>query len=208
MCARPADGFWHLQPITLYCNNWLICRPYVYITVHITDSYQMPIDPGLHVLHSRHCNGRCPRANTHLHGSPCKDRPRLFPRAHKRKASGGISGTNYSPKVSLKGCEKGPESILIYWPKRNRVSVYGSMCVCVFRLCLISVCLCLVRFLNGLGKWGEMLVISFPRSAIPKVRWQATWEARWEATYRKTTNKPNMKPGKKPHEKPHGQPAE
>ena len=47
--------------------------------------------------------------NAHLHGSPCKDRPRLFPRAHKREASGGISGTNYSPKVSLKGCEKGPD---------------------------------------------------------------------------------------------------
>ena len=51
-------------------------------------------------------------------------RPRPFPRAHKREASGGLSGTNYSPKVSMKGCKKGPELIDIYSPKRNRVSVY------------------------------------------------------------------------------------
>ena len=44
-----------------------------------------------------------------VHKTLTKDRPRLFPRAHKREASGGISGTNYSPKVSLKGCENGPE---------------------------------------------------------------------------------------------------
>ena len=30
------------------------------------------------------------------------DRPRPFPRAHKQEESDGVSGTNYSPKVSLK----------------------------------------------------------------------------------------------------------
>ena len=46
-----------------------------------------------------------------LHGSPCKEkgRPRPFPQARKREASGGAFGTINSPKVTLKGCEKGPE---------------------------------------------------------------------------------------------------
>ena len=46
---------------------------------------------------------------THLHGSPCMVRPLPFPRSHKREASGGFCRTKYSPKVSLKRCEKGPE---------------------------------------------------------------------------------------------------
>ena len=47
--------------------------------------------------------------NTHLHGSYCMVRPRPVLRAHKREASGGVFGTINSPKVTLKGCEKGPE---------------------------------------------------------------------------------------------------
>ena len=35
------------------------------------------------------------------HGSLFMVRPRPFIRAHKREASGVISGTNYSPKVCL-----------------------------------------------------------------------------------------------------------
>ena len=36
-----------------------------------------------------------------MHGSPYMCRPRPFPRAHKREASGGLFGTNYSPKSVL-----------------------------------------------------------------------------------------------------------
>ena len=43
------------------------------------------------------------RPNTSLHGSPVMDRPHPFSRA------GGKSGTKYSPKVCLKGCQKGSE---------------------------------------------------------------------------------------------------
>ena len=39
--------------------------------------------------------------NTRLHGSPFMDRPHPFPRAHKREASGGKSGTKYSPQSVL-----------------------------------------------------------------------------------------------------------
>ena len=53
--------------------------------------------------------GQHRQSNTHLHGSPCRVRPHPFPRAHKREESGGVFGTINSPKVTLKGCEKGPE---------------------------------------------------------------------------------------------------
>ena len=43
------------------------------------------------------------RPNTSLHGSPVMDRPHPYSRA------GGKSGTKYSPKVCLKGCQKGSE---------------------------------------------------------------------------------------------------
>ena len=46
---------------------------------------------------------------THLHGSPFMVRPRPFLRAHKQEASGGVFGPINSPKVTLKGSEKGPE---------------------------------------------------------------------------------------------------
>ena len=39
--------------------------------------------------------------HTHLHGSPFMVRPRPFPRAHKREASGGRLGTKYSPQSKL-----------------------------------------------------------------------------------------------------------
>ena len=42
-----------------------------------------------------------PFRNTHLHGSPFMVRPRPFPRAHKREASGGLLGTKYSPQTKL-----------------------------------------------------------------------------------------------------------
>ena len=47
--------------------------------------------------------------DTHLHGSPCRVRPRPFLQAHKQEASDGVFGTINSPKVTLKGSEKGPE---------------------------------------------------------------------------------------------------
>ena len=48
------------------------------------------------------------RIYTHLNCSPYMYRPHPFPRAHTQEASGGLFGTINSPKVSLKGCEKGP----------------------------------------------------------------------------------------------------
>ena len=69
--------------------------------------------------------------HTHLHGSPYMDRPRPFPRAHKREASGGFSGTINSPQSNIERMREGPEWIVIYSPKRNRVSVYSNLYHCI-----------------------------------------------------------------------------
>ena len=52
---------------------------------------------------------RLTRYHTHMHGSPFMVRPRPFPGARKREASGGLPGTINSPKVCLKRCDIGPE---------------------------------------------------------------------------------------------------
>ena len=61
-------------------------------------------------LHSSNpCRIYIQQSDTRLHCCPYMDRLRPFSRAHKREASGGLLRTKNSPKVSLKGCEKGPE---------------------------------------------------------------------------------------------------
>ena len=66
---------------------------------------------------------------TRLHGSPYMARPRPFPRAHKREASGGLLGTKYSPQSKLeKDARKGQSEFLFTRQNQNRASVSFSIC--------------------------------------------------------------------------------
>ena len=63
-------------------------------------------------------------SHTHLHGSPFMVRPRPFPRAHKREASGGLLRTKYSRQSKLERMRERARVNYCLLGKQNRASVY------------------------------------------------------------------------------------